>query len=116
VNNTRASAIASASDQPLKNLPPHLAQMNGRPVAGNPRLQADDRKEIIMGAPKMPSVPVVPPPPPLPPTISTAQVQAANTSYRANAAGAAGLGSTILSGPMGADQGVNYPGKALTGS
>jgi hypothetical protein len=48
--------------------------------------------------------------------ISTSQVQAAGTSYRANAAAAAGLGSTILSGPMGADQGVNYPGKTLTGS
>jgi len=64
----------------------------------------------------MPSVGAVPPPPPLPPAISSSQVQAARTSYNSTAAAAAGLGSTILTGPMGADQGVNYPGKALTGS
>jgi hypothetical protein len=69
-----------------------------------------------MGAPKMPSVPAVPPPPPLPPTISTAQVQAAGKSYRNTAAAAAGLGSTVLTGPLGVDQSTNYPGKNLTGS
>lgn len=69
-----------------------------------------------MGAPKMPAVAAVPPPPPLPPTISTAQVQGAATSQRNTAAAAAGLGSTILSGPMGSGQGTSYPGKQLTGA
>jgi hypothetical protein len=69
-----------------------------------------------MGGPKIPAAPAVPPPPPLPPTISTSQVQAAGASYRNNAAAAAGLGSTILTGPMGADQGTSYAPKTLTGS
>jgi hypothetical protein len=64
----------------------------------------------------MPAVAAVPPPPPLPPTISTAQVQGASTAYRNTAAGAAGLSSTVLTGPTGADQGTSYPGKTLTGS
>jgi hypothetical protein len=63
----------------------------------------------------MPPVTAVPPSPPLPPTISTAQVQAAGQSYRSTAAAAAGLSSTVLTGPQGADQGVSYPGKTLTG-
>jgi hypothetical protein len=65
-----------------------------------------------MGAPKMPSAPSVPP---LPPSISTAQVQAAGQSYRNSTQAAAGLNSTVLTGPLGADQGVSYPGKTLTG-
>lgn len=69
-----------------------------------------------MGGPtKMPAVAAVPPPPPLPPTLNSSQVQGANTAYRNTAAGAAGLSSTVLTGPMGADQGVSYPGKSLTG-
>jgi hypothetical protein len=69
-----------------------------------------------MGSPKVPTAPAVPTPPPLPPSISSSQVQAAGTSQRSTAAAAAGLGSTVLSGPSGADQTVKYPGKTLTGS
>lgn len=68
-----------------------------------------------MGSPKIPSAPVVPPPPPLPPSVSSTQVQNAGAAYRANAAAAAGLNSTVLTGPQGADASTTYPGKKLTG-
>lgn len=69
-----------------------------------------------MGSPKTPAPPpAVPPPPPLPPSFSSPQVSAAGASYRANAANAAGLSSTVLTGPAGADASTTYPGKKLTG-
>jgi hypothetical protein len=69
-----------------------------------------------MGAPKIPAAPAVPTPPPLPPAISSSQVQGAAMSQRNIAAASAGLGSTILTGPMGADATTTYPGKTLTGA
>jgi len=67
------------------------------------------------GAPKPPPMPPLPPPPEPPPTRDDPQINADAEAERRRRLAARGIGSTILTGPLGDTSDANL-GKSLLGN